>query len=498
MANPLRLTLMARAGALLGVATAVVWALPASGREYPAYSHTPSRVVQSPAAAGGQPISSRDRVYTADMASNTVSVIDPKAGVVLGSIPLGSDSLGQILGPKDTGEVGVHGLGFSRDGRRLDVISVNSNSAQLIDTQNNKVLTTTYVGRSPHEGFVAPDGKSLWVAVRGQRYVSVLSTHTGRELQRIRTADGPSKVVFSPDGALAYVNHLRARVVEVIRVRDRRTVKRIFGTAPESSDEAISPDGRELWLGHPFTGQTTVIDARRMRLLTILNTGPRTNHPQFITKPDGRNYVYLTVGGLNQTLVFLRDGARPRLVRRIQDHGFGPHGIWPSPDNTRIYVALQNSDAVDVIDTSTDTVINTLHVGQDPMALVYVANAVPTGSGRRGLSRQGLGQPVQTMPVEVDGTSGSAALTVRRLQNIDQLVFNARGLRARATFTVEGVRSDDTVVPLFSVRASASGTVDQAISYTDFFGVYRQVSLVPAQPGTPRASSATYHFLCQL
>jgi YVTN family beta-propeller protein len=139
------------------------------------------------------------------MASNTVSVIDPKAGVVLGSIPLGSDSLGQILGPKDTGEVGVHGLGFSRDGRRLDVISVNSNSAQLIDTQNNKVLTTTYVGRSPHEGFVAPDGKSLWVAVRGQRYVSVLSTHTGRELQRIRTADGPSKVVFSPDGALAYV-----------------------------------------------------------------------------------------------------------------------------------------------------------------------------------------------------------------------------------------------------------------------------------------------------
>jgi YVTN family beta-propeller protein len=498
MANPLRLTLMARAGALLGVATAVVWALPASGREYPAYSHTPSRVVQSPAAAGGQPISSRDRVYTADMASNTVSVIDPKAGVVLGTIPLGSDSLGQILGPKDTGEVGVHGLGFSRDGRRLDVISVNSNSAQLIDTQNNKVLTTTYVGRSPHEGFVAPDGQSLWVAVRGQRYVSVLSTRTGRELQRIRTADGPSKVVFSPDGALAYVNHLRARVVEVIRVPDRRIVKRIFGTAPESSDEAISPDGRELWLGHPFTGQTTVIDARRMRVLAILNTGPRTNHPQFVTKPDGRNYAYLTVGGLNQTLVFLRDGARPRLVRRIQDHGFGPHGIWPSPDNTRIYVALQNSDAVDVIDTSTDTVINTLHVGQDPMALVYVANAVPTGGGRRGLSRQGLGQPVQTLPVAVDGTSGSAALTVRRLQTIDQLVFNARGLPARATFTVEGVRSDDTVVPLFSVRASASGTVDQAISYTDFFGVYPQVSLAPAQPGMARASSATSHFLCEL
>src|SRR5258707_8637055 len=115
--------------------------------------------------------------------------------------------------------------------------------------------------------------------------------------------------------------------------------------------------------------------------------------------------------------------------------------MWRSPENSSIYVALKNADAVDVIDTSTDTVISTLHVGQDPMALVYVANAVPTGSGRRGLSRQGLGQRVETMPVEVDRTSGSAALTVRRLQNIDQLVFNARGLRPRAAFTVEGVRS---------------------------------------------------------
>jgi len=488
---------MASAGTFLGAATAVVSALVVTGSGHVAHSQRPSGVVQPPAVAGGQPISSRDRIYTADMASNTVSVIDPKSSVVLGTIPLGSDGLSQILGPTDTGEVGVHGLGFSRDGRRLDVISVDSNSAQLIDTQKNKVVTTSYLGRSPHEGFVAPDGKTLWVAVRGQRYVSVLSTQTGRELQRIRTADGPSKVVFGPDGVLAYVNHLRARVVEVIRVSDRRIVKRIFGTAPESSDEAISPDGRELWLGHPFTGQTTVIDARRMRVLTILNTGPRTNHPQFITKRDGRNYAYLTVGGLNETLVFLRAGARPRLVGQIRDHGFGPHGIWPSPDNTRIYVALQNSDAVDVIDTSTDTVIKTLRVGQDPMALVYVANAVPTGSGRRGLSRQGLGEPVQTMPVLARGTPCSAALTVRRLKAIDQLVLNATGLRARATLTVEGVKPDASVAPLYSVRASASGTVDQALAYTDFFGVYRQVSLVPVEPGTPHASFATYDFLCE-
>jgi YVTN family beta-propeller protein len=431
------------------------------------------------------------------MASNTVSVINPKTNVVLGTIRLGPDNLGQILGPLDTGQVGVHGLGFSRDGRLLDVVSVNSNAVQLIRTKDNRIATTSYVGRSPHEGFVAPDGKTLWVAVRGQRYVSVLSTRTGRALQQIATADGPSKVVFSPDGTLAYVNHIRARMVEVIRVRDRRVVKRIFGVATESSDEAISPDGRELWLGHPFAGRTTVIDARHMRVRTILNTGPRTNHPNFITKPDGHNYAYVTVGGLNETLVFRRGGAHPRLVKRIHDNGFGPHGIWPSPDNTRIYVALQNSDAVDVIDTATDSVIKTVRIGQDPMALVYVADAVPRLGGRSGLSRQGLDRPIENIPVEVRGAPGSATLTVRKLDDVDQLVFNGHGLPARKAFTAEGVRPDGTSGALFSVRASASGSVDQALAYTDFFGVYNGAFLVPAQPGTPTASFAAYRVFCE-
>ena len=454
-----------------------------------------AHVGQAPRLPGGPPISSRDRVYTADMTSNTVSVINPKTDKVLGTIPLGSDMLGKILGPVDRSQVGVHGLGFSRDGRLLDVISVDSNAAQVIRTQNNELASTTYLGRSPHEGFVSPDGKTLWVAVRGQRYVAVLSTQTGREVEQIRTADGPSKVVFSPDGRLAYVNHLRAREVEVVRVRDRRIIKRVFGTAPQSSDEAISPDGRELWLGHPFTGQITVIDARRMHVLTILNTGPRTNHIAFVKKPKGQ-YAYVTVGGLNETLVFRRDGAHPQLVKRIQDHGFGPHGIGTSPDSSRLYVALQNSDAVDVIDTVTDVVIHTIHIGQDPMALVYVAGAVPNGDGRRGLTRQGLDRRIENLTVQIRGVHGTATLTVRQLDHIDQLVLNARDLPANRTFTIEGIQPDGKATPLFSVEANARGSVDQALAYTQFLDVYRGAFLSEANPRRT-ASAAIYHLLCE-
>jgi YVTN family beta-propeller protein len=466
----------------------------------PAASRPP---VQAPALPGAQPISGRDRVYTADQTSNTVSVIDPQRNRVLGTIRLGQERLDQILGPLDRSQVNVHGLGFSPHGRLLDVISITSNAAQFIRTRTNAARRTSYVGRAPHEGFVSPDGRTLWVAVRGQRHVSVLSVRTGREVDRLAMADGPSKVVFSPGGRLAYVNHVRASVVTVVRVRDRRVIHRIRGVAPGSSDEAISPDGRELWLGHPFVGKTSVVDARRFRVLAILDSGPRTNHPNFVSKPGGR-FAYVTVGGLDQTLVYRRGGAHPRLVKRIEHAGHAPHGIWPSPDNSRIYVAMQKSDAVDVIDTASDTVVATLRVGQDPMALVYVAGAVPRGDGRRGLTHQGLDRRVETLTVDVRGSSGSAMVTVRQGKGVDLLDFAARQLPARAALTAYGFRSDGSAARLLDSQANRRGDVDQALAFTDFFGVYERVVLVPrgAPPPTARLAFAPVTgatpFICRL
>jgi YVTN family beta-propeller protein len=93
--------------------------------------------------------------------------------------------MGAALSPLYRGQLLVHGLGFSPDHRTLDVISIGSNSVTLIDTQTNSVKGTIYVGRSPHEGFFRPDGRELWVAVRGEDYISVIDPVTLRETRRI-------------------------------------------------------------------------------------------------------------------------------------------------------------------------------------------------------------------------------------------------------------------------------------------------------------------------
>src|SRR6476660_8345673 len=134
---------------------------------------------QAPGAASSPdiPVSHRDRVYAAEQFSNTVSVTDPVDNKLLGVIRLGDPQPGNFS-PLYKGQVLVHGMGYSPDHRTLAVVSIGSNSVTFIDTATNSVKHITYVGRSPHEAFYTPDGKEVWVTVRGENYIAVLNAKT--------------------------------------------------------------------------------------------------------------------------------------------------------------------------------------------------------------------------------------------------------------------------------------------------------------------------------
>lgn len=452
----------------------------------------PVAPVQAPALPGqGAPISSGDRVYTADQSSNTVSVIDPATNEVLGTIALGEARVDGVLGPFDEDQVNVHGLGFSRDGKRLAVIAVTSNAAVVVDTATNKPVQTTYLKRAPHEGLIAPDGKSLWVAERGVDTVAIVGLAGDESVHRIVTARGPSKVVFSPDGRLAYVNHFTDFVVTVIDVASRSVIARvpIPTLAGASADEMISPDGEELWLGHPASGYTTVVDARRFVVKASFATGPRTNHINFVSFKHAE-YAYVTVGDLNVTKIFLRRrqyAGVPQQVDQITHSVVGdagtncqPHGISLSPDNTRVYVALQKCDRVDVVDTATNKVIATLLVGQDPQTIVYVAGA--TGSAN--LGRNGLGKPIRNFKVDVQGGAAAAAgqLQVRSVLGLDELDLAAGGLAPSTMYTLYGKQLSGGFSAIMTVTSDANGKVPEALAFVRFFDNWNAAVLAP--PGS--------------
>ena len=343
---------------------------------------------QAPGAAADPdiPVSHHDRVYTAEQFSNTVSVTDPVDNKLVGVIRLGDPQPGNFS-PLYKGQVLVHGMGFSSDHKTLAVVSIGSNSVTFIDTATNAIKHTTYVGRSPHEAFFTPDDSEVWVTVRGEDYISVLDGKTFEEKTRIKVPAGPGMQIFSPDGKYGYVCSSFNPETVVITVADHQIVGHVTQDSPFCPNIAATPDGKQVWLTLKDTGRTMVFDAKPpFAVLKSMDTGPISNHVNFASNAKG-TFAYVTIGGLNEVKVFRTDDFS--LVATIPV-GKLPHGIWPSGDGSRVYVGLENADAVTAIDTLPNKVIATSPIGQAPQAIAYVPNAVPDGDGTQGLQPLGV------------------------------------------------------------------------------------------------------------
>ena len=192
-------------------------------------------------------ISNRDRVYSAEQFSNTVTVTDPSSSEVLGVIRLGDLQPGN-LSPLYRGQLLVHGMGFSRARHMIVVVAIGSNGVIFIDTATNTVRHVTYVGRSPHEAFFTPDGKEVWVSVRGENYIAVLDGATYEETARIAVPNGPGMTIFSPDGKYGYVCSSFTPETDVIDVADHRVVGSVAQESPFFPNLAATPDGGQVWL----------------------------------------------------------------------------------------------------------------------------------------------------------------------------------------------------------------------------------------------------------
>jgi YVTN family beta-propeller protein len=367
---------------------------------------------QAPGAASDADvaISHRDRVYTAEQFSNTISVTDPVDSKLLGVIRLGDPQPGNFS-PLYKGQVLVHGIGFSPDHRTIAAVSIGSNSVTFIDTVTNAVKHITYVGRSPHEVFFTPDGKELWVTVRGEDYIAVLDGVSFEEKLRIKVPAGPGMQIFSPDGKYGYVCSSFNPETVVITVADHQIVGHVKQESPFCPNIAATPDGRQVWLTLKDTGRVMVFDAEPpFSVLKSFETGSITNHVNFATNANGR-FAYVTVGGLNEVKVFRTDDFSQVATIPV---GKLPHGIWPSGDGSRMFVGLENGDGLTAIDTATNRVVATSPIGQGPQAIAYVSNAVPEGAGLQNLAPLELAGQVTHLELAAPVRNDAAGATEQR------------------------------------------------------------------------------------
>jgi YVTN family beta-propeller protein len=230
---------------------------------------------------------------------------------------------------------------------------------------------------------------------------------------------------------------------------------------------------------HKDVGKVTVVDARTYDVIRVLDTGPVTNHVTFAgagggTRAGGASagdFAYVTVCGENVVKAYRRGDLA--LVATIPV-GACPHGVWSSGDGTKVYVGLQEGDGVDVIDALLNRRVTHIAIGQSPQALVYVPNAVPTGTGTEGLVSPATRRPARSIALVAPSRDGAGRATVwiRSLGPVDGVDVSVSGLAPSTTYTLflrdERDQRSRMDWPLATVATDSSGaaTLVEAVAPT--------------------------------
>jgi YVTN family beta-propeller protein len=236
-------------------------------------------------------------------------------------------------------------------------------------------------------------------------------------------------------------------------VADHKIVGHVTQASPFCPNIAATPDGKQVWFTLKDTGKTQVFDAQPpFTLLQTIDTGPITNHVNIVKNANG-TFAYVSVGGLNQVKVFRTDDFTQVATIPV---GNLPHGVWPSGDGTRVYVGLENGDALDAIDTLTNRVIATTPIGQAPQAVNYVPNAVPDGDGRQNLQPLGVAGEVAHLSLVSAGRShpGDKAPAPTSVSLFDQGLLQV--LQASAT----GLEPKQPYLLALSQQANGGGVLE--------------------------------------
>jgi YVTN family beta-propeller protein len=291
------------------------------------------------------------RVYTANMESGTVSVIDPDLMKVVVTI--------------DARGYQTDDLFLAPDQSRLFATNMHSGTLVMIDTATNEVMATIPTGRRAHALALTPDGKQVWVVNAGEEYVTVVNASTLKIVGRVDLGHiiGTGYIRFTPNGTRAFVTTPILGTICAIDVALKKVIATLeVGKHPTFIQE--TSDGQRIWGTDTGGDEIYALDAFSNRLLGKLTVGTGPNHLAIVG-----DTLYVTVGSTNEVVVVGDVMGQVSVKGRITVGG-RPRGIRPSADGKRLYVTSEGTDELNVIDISAQKVVGTVPVGRRPVAVV--------------------------------------------------------------------------------------------------------------------------------
>jgi YVTN family beta-propeller protein len=223
---------------------------------------------------------------------------------------------------------------------------VQSNDVYVIDPKTFKVVDKYKVGLNPQHVVPAWDMQTLWVTNNAERTtkgtLTPIDPKTGKPGKAI-DVDDPYNMYFSPDGKSAIVV---AEALKRLDFRDPVTMKLQYSIATPKcggiNHADFSIDGSFAIFTCEFSKGLAKIDLVNRKVTGYLQLS-KGGMPQDIrVSPDGSKFY---VADMHADGLFVIDGETFKEIGFINT-GKGTHGIYPSRDGKKLYVANRGSHVI--------------------------------------------------------------------------------------------------------------------------------------------------------
>lgn len=296
-------------------------------------------------------------VVASNMNAASVSILDVASGATLATVPTGP---------------GPHEVAVSHSGRWA-VIAIYGNqsgsgtSMLVIDLANPNSTRTIELGagnQRPHGVQFTPDDRTLVITgERAQRLLFVDFANGQIDSSLVTGQATTHMVALSRDGKQAFTTNIAAMSVSAIDVSARK-LRATFPVGQRIEGLAVSPDGREVWVGGNVSKEVYVLNGQTGTIEHTLS-GFGMAYRIGIT-PDGKTAVISDPGSEK---IHIYDVAT-HTSRAVIDvpamengQASSPQGITMSRDNRTAFVTLKAAAKVVIVDLATAKIAGALPVG---------------------------------------------------------------------------------------------------------------------------------------
>ncbi|MGA8548047.1 MAG: YncE family protein [Mycobacterium sp.] len=270
----------------------------------------------------------------------------------------------------------VSGITASSDGSRLMVTHYGDDSVSSIDAGNGAVVQTVIDIDEPFAITMADTPQSrAYISTVSAAYDSILAFDlaANRVVGVHPVANSVTDLAVSPEGRYVYASRTAAQGADVAILDTKTGREDAIGIAAAAGTTAgcvrVSPDGRRLYVAAngPFAAELVVIDPHTHRVLNTFEIGCPIR--DIALSPDGATAY---VGSCGPDFGAVLDVLDTRTDTIVNTYKFGEiTGLLAqlvlSRDGERAY--LVGDTCVTVLSTSTHDIIGSIAVGAQPSCL---------------------------------------------------------------------------------------------------------------------------------